>query len=457
MTRAIRYGDVADIDPPYDDLDPEWSEIHPDSLNQGRGAVPPFPLDVLPPAWRAWCADRARGSSAPPDFVAQGLLGIVSGACGAGVDVKITPEWSEPLVLWQALIGPGSSGKSAVLERLREMLAAVESAIRRSRGEPEDGPSCIAVDTPAPSAIAARVAANPRGVLLWRDHPSSWLTNLGHDSDECGLWRRAWSARPVAVAPEDDDAPSLRLERFAVGILGTLEPDHLTQLETGDPGLVSRFLFAWPDAAPFCPFRERRQSKADESARMLQRIEEQARQSSGPLALSFESSALDRLEAFLARLHRETASAEGLEAAWLGKGPANVARLAAALHLLAWSEGAATTLPGPIAAAMVEAAIVLWGDYFRPHAVVVLDRVGPTELERRARRVLRWLKTGNRREVSGEEVRASGLGRTANANQTSEVLERLEAAGVVRRLDLSTGRKGRRAERWEVNPAVLAP
>jgi hypothetical protein len=416
--------------------------------------MPPFPVDVLPPAWRAWSADRARGLSAPIDYVAQGLLGAVSGASGAGVEIRLTPEWSEPLVLWQALIGPSSSGKSAVLDRLRETLGTLESTIRRSHGAGEDSALCIAVDSPAISVIAPVVAANPRGVLLWRDHPSPWLVGLGDDADQCSLWRQAWSARPLTIMPEHD-APPLRLERFAVGILGTLEPDQLPALELANPGLVSRFLYAWPDPAPFCPFRERRQSKADESLRMLQRIEEQARHSAGSLALSFEVSALDRLEAFLAKLHRETVEAEGLDAAWLGKGPANVARLAAALHLLAWSEVAATALPGPIGAATVEAAIALWNGYFRPHSLAVFNHVGPTELERHARRVVRWLKAGRRAEVSGREVRCDALGRTLNAAETAEVLERLEATGVVRRLNSANKRSGRPNERWEVNPAVV--
>jgi hypothetical protein len=188
---------------------------------------------------------------------------------------------------------------------------------------------------------------------------------------------------------------------------------------------------------------------------MLLLIEEQARQSAGPLVFSFETSALDRFERFLEELHREPRHAESLEAAWLAKGPGTVARLAAALELLGWSGGPASGPPGPIGRDAVEAAVALWRDYFRPHATAAFNRAGPTDLERHARRVLRWLKAGNRTEVSGEEVRCGGLGRTVNAGQTAEALDRLEAAGVVRRVRSATLRKGRPAERWEVNPAAL--
>src|SRR6266851_9962102 len=112
-----------------DDSNWTWPAIDTSLLDDGRGAVPPFPIDLIPQPWRDWTADRARGAGAPVDYAAQALLAAVSGVCGAGVEVKITPEWSEPLVLWQALVGGSSSGKSPVLERLRELLATIEALI----------------------------------------------------------------------------------------------------------------------------------------------------------------------------------------------------------------------------------------------------------------------------------------------------------------------------------------
>ena len=55
----------------------DWPEIDADLLDDGRGAVPTFPIDLLPQPWRDWVADRARCAGAPVDYVAQALLAAV--------------------------------------------------------------------------------------------------------------------------------------------------------------------------------------------------------------------------------------------------------------------------------------------------------------------------------------------------------------------------------------------
>jgi hypothetical protein len=89
-----------------------WGEFDPALLDDGRPAVPAFPLDVLPTFWRAWARDTAQAAGAPVDYVALSLIAAVAGLCGVGVRVQPSPGWQEPLVLWQALVGAASSGNS---------------------------------------------------------------------------------------------------------------------------------------------------------------------------------------------------------------------------------------------------------------------------------------------------------------------------------------------------------
>ena len=100
-----------------------WPTPDPSLLEDGRPVVPAFPLDAVPQPWREWVSDTAGGAGAPVDYGAQAVLGAVAGLCGAGVKACVTPSWSEPLVLWQALVGAPSAGKTPALDAIGRPLA----------------------------------------------------------------------------------------------------------------------------------------------------------------------------------------------------------------------------------------------------------------------------------------------------------------------------------------------
>src|SRR3981189_561053 len=111
-----------------------WPTPDPSLLEDGRPVVPAFPLDALPQPWREWVSDTACGAGAPVDYVAQAVLGAVAGLCGAGVKAYVTQSWSEPLVLWQALVGAPSAGKTPALDAIGGPLASVEKLLQRDAG-----------------------------------------------------------------------------------------------------------------------------------------------------------------------------------------------------------------------------------------------------------------------------------------------------------------------------------
>ena len=484
-----------------------WRAIDASLLEEGRSAVPEFPLARLPRPWRDWVADTARLAGAPTDYVSQALFAAVAGVCGAGVAAEVTPSWSEPLVLWQALVGGPSSGKSPALAAVRRLLGPIEDALRsdddkrrgrhaaraeqarqrieRWRAEcyhaaetgavpppmPPDSaadhdfvPARIMVEETSVAALGEAVSANPRGVILWRDRPSDWPAvlggpargrNEGRSARAC--WLEAWNAGETALERRSHGAP-LRLARFAVSIIGSLHPDRLAeQLSGSEDGLAARLLFSWPDAPSYCSLKERRPAPDGEAFEMLRRIAGAAGTPDEPLSLRFDDGALDSFDGFLGSLHAEIRDAGGLEAGWLGKGAGTVVRLAACLALLAWSGQAAIDgPPGHIGRQEVDDAAALWAGYFKPHARAVFNHAVPaTDRERRARRVVRWLADTGRAEVSRQEIRCEALGDTANAAEADQVIARLSKAGILRlHVMLSSSSGGRPTRRWLVNPAL---
>jgi hypothetical protein len=220
-----------------------WPIADPSLLEDGRPVVPAFPLDALPQPWREWVSDTACGAGAPIDYVAQAVLGAVAGLCGAGVKACVTQSWSEPLVLWQALVGAPSAGKTPALDAIGRPLASVEKLLQRDGGaggspvQAVAGPvqgGKVVVHDPALAALTRSVGARPPGVLLWRDEATPWLYALARESRydrPRGPFVDAWAAA----------------SGLPVSVLCSLHPDGLVEALEGTPdGWATRFLFAWP-------------------------------------------------------------------------------------------------------------------------------------------------------------------------------------------------------------------
>ena len=409
-------------------------------LEEIRGAVPVFPIELLPTFWRDWVLDTANATGAPADYVAQSLFAAVAGVCGAGVVVRLGPRWDEPLVLWQALVGLPSSGKSPAMAPMRELLAAVDA-------EGDDDAKGALVTEASLSAVADAVTANPRGVVLWRDDPPTWL----HTDAVRAPWLPAWSAQTVSFGQGKGQR---RIDRFAISLLLACQPHHLADLLAEDGEFASRLLFVWPDPPPHCALADCRPARDDEALTALRRIAAVARTPDDPLVLGLDERALRTFDGFLSALRTDISAAEDLEMAWLGKGRGTVARLAGVLELLAWSAPGSSIAPGPIGRASAERAVRLWSDYFRAHARALFDHSVPGERERLARRVARWLRSRGLCEVSREQVRIEALGRRVDAAQADQVLYRLQDAGVLQQVLYTAPLRGRRPDRWWVNPRL---
>jgi Protein of unknown function (DUF3987) len=173
--------------------------------------------------------------------------------------------------------------------------------------------------------------------------------------------------------------------------------------------------------------------------------------------LGFDEEALKLFDRFFCSSTVDMRAADGAEAAWLGKGRGTVARLAGILALLDWSQLPAPAPPRVLTREHVEAASRLWRDYFRLHARAVFDRGAPSNFDRQARRVVRWLKTVGKTTITRTEVRVQALGKTVNASRAQLLLRHLHATGIVRPAAFqSPPQGGRPPQVWEVNPGLLA-
>jgi len=457
-----------------------WRDPDVSIVDERRGPVPAVPLALVPQPWRDWVTEVERASGAPADYALLSVLAGVAAVCGAGVRVRVTPAWDEPLVLWLAAVGGPATGKSAALAPMRRLLEDVEAGLRfgdedRRAAHAERVkkgaetmpfvPSHLVAADADPGLLVGLVAGNPRGVLVWRDAPTAWIGDQAEDEDRRAAWLAAWDARAFAAAragrfgrdaAKSAGQPLQSVAHFPVSLLETVRPERLKEsLQSDDDSLAARLLFAWPGAQPYRPLAVVERSREGE---ILQRLRALSRLGGGaddPSVLEVDGRGRAALDAVLATLHAERARAEGPEAAWLGRSRSLIVRLAGVLELLASIDGKVAR-PGAIGAEQVEAAAALWHDYFWPHARAVFDGAELSDHTRRVRRVARWLLEKRPTTVSREDIRRRALSMSATAEDTEHVLQRLHYLGYVQP-DLATRDKpGRPANRWQVNPALAA-
>ena len=174
-------------------------------------------------------------------------------------------------------------------------------------------------------------------------------------------------------------------------------------------------------------------------------------ESFSPRDVPLTSDALEAFAAFAAFAYQGKQELDGREREYFCKGTAHVLRLAGTLAFLEWSW---TGGPEPQAIELrhIEGAVMLFRDYYWPHARAALRQMGITDKHADARRVLRWIKAHDRTEVGREEVRVEALGKRHDADQTQTIIDSLVRAGWLRERTVPTA--GRYARRWEVNPQL---
>lgn len=275
---------------------PDWPEPAQHLLGRERPAAPPLDLHgLLPPALAQWVSDSAAEKGAPSDYVLGALLSAAGAAIGTSRWACPRHGWAEPPVLWTALIGSPSAGKSPALDTVQGPLRKIEKAqrttaelklakwtqaaelaeIAKSAWKAESK-KALALNESAPNRpkemdldpkphvprlivqdstverLADILAQQPRGALQVRDELAGWLSNMARYSSgsDRPFWLEAYGGRSFTV--ERMSRSPVTVESLAVGVVGGIQPDRLNSLlfQSDDDGLLARFIPIWPEPVP---------------------------------------------------------------------------------------------------------------------------------------------------------------------------------------------------------------
>lgn len=475
-------------------------------LGTGRRPAPPFPSAILGPFWQAWCERRAAAASAPVDYVATSLLASV-GAMLANVRWPVAgAAWSEPPVLWCAVVGSPSSSKSPAMDAAFDLVRHAEDLmasgfddeqrrhettkqIAKAKREAWEGevkaalkngstPAFMPSDAVVPDEpvrprlrvadvttekLGALAAGLPRGMLLVRDELSGWLGGFdryGGGGSDRAFALEAYGGRSYTVDRMKSPEP-IRIRHLSVGVLGGIRPDRLSDVISGpDDGLVSRLLWAFPDTLP--EFRLARQIIDDTVARTaFARLADLAMGSDEfgapePKRLRLTRDAEDVLEEFARETAKTAHEATGIFAGALGKARGHALRLSIIIEHLRWCGEANVPEPDAVSASAVEAAAGLLEAYYVPMAERVFgDAAIPTD-ERAAMLLIRYARAHGLVGFNARELRRDIGGALREAAAMDAACKALVEAGLVRSAGTRAGdRPGRTSKTFEVNPAVL--
>ncbi|MFZ2874576.1 MAG: DUF3987 domain-containing protein [Phycisphaerales bacterium] len=503
-------GDMADlVEHRGGDVDPIRAEVEAltdktdaDTVTPDAPAVPaftPFPADVLPEPIRGFVTEAAKAIGCDASYVALPLLSGLASAIGNTHRIALKRGWTEPAIVWTAIVGDSGTAKSPALElglrpiRKRQHNAMMEHAEamkqhadalatherdaahwKRSKSDtppPAKPEAPIAdrcwTDDATTEALAVLLQQNPRGLLMVRDELAGWFNfdryAGGKGGGDAAKWLEMFGGRPMVV--DRKTGGTLYVPRAAVSIAGGIQPETLRRAlgqEHRDNGLAARLLLTCP------PRKAKRWTEADVDAdteaalaavfdRLFSLTMEVDPESADPLNPDLRPRLVrlaDDGKAAWVRFYNEHATEQAelsgdLSAAW-SKLEGYAARLALVVHLTRWAAGDATLRdPARVDEASIAAGVVL-ARWFGDEARRVYAILGESDEGRESRRLVEWIDrkggtatvrdlTRGPREYRGDPERAA------------KALGELVASGVGRwEVDDHAGGRGRPADRFRL-------
>lgn len=480
-----------------------WRAPDPGVLAPHRALPPALPAEVFGPYWASWISRAAAAKGAPPDYVAAGLLAVAGSLLAMSWKVRPWHGWHEPAVLWTAVIGNPSAGKSpaldAIMEPARELEAelnedfadrqrewktekraaelrqqewekSVKVAVESGHPPPIMPENCEVPEPPhrrrlltndtTPERLVRLVAVNPFGVVVHRDELAGWLGGMdryGGSGAERALYLEAFGARPFTLDRVKEANP-IHCPALAVGICGGIQPDRLATLLLGgdDDGLAARLIYVWPAPAPIMDVRHL--PPVNSPLRDLRALADLPRQEAGAIVLPLTDQAAAEMVTWKAEVRAMEAEASGMFLSWLGKLPGLAARLALVLEHLWWlGERHAVSAPVEVSHGAMEAATAFLDGYAKPMAARAFGDAALPETERDAAALARWLRSQPLlpETLNTRALRRSRALSTGKAERYDLALAELEEAGWVRAAPSRIGGgTGRQRKDWQVNPAV---
>jgi hypothetical protein len=454
-------------------------------------AYRPFPVHALPRMLCDFVRAAARAMVCDASFLALPLLAALAAAIGSTRRVVLKRGWSEPAIVWVAIVGESGTTKTPafklVMRPIRDLqrqalqvyadetqrhetaLAHYEKDLgqwKRAKGDsdPPERPQqpqavrYIVSDTTV-EALAPLLLANARGLLLARDELHGWLGSFdryagGSGGGDSAHWLSVHNGESLIVDRKTGPTKTLFVPHAYVSVCGGIQPAILHRalgVEHRESGLAARLLLTCP------PRRPKHWTDADidpaaeaDLARLLARLYElqpitgdDGQPAPGYVGMTGDAKRL--WVDFYNQHGQEAADLSGeLAAAW-SKLEGYAARLALIVHFARWAAGDDSLQDAERIDADSMARAVTLAEWFKHEARRVYGVLAETDEQRDQRQLVEWIQRKGGTVTARDLQRGPRPYRVGNAAETA--LQELAKAGYGTWQDSPTNTDGGRPTR----------
>ncbi len=478
-----------------------WS--NPDMTVSGlmKLPAPKFPVHVFSKEWCKWLSVSAEAKNCPVDFVGLSLITATAGLLGNARRANPWGTWNEPTIIWGALIGNPSSGKSPAIDTISTPIKEIEAILAKDYKETfkqyendserakvalESWKHKLKKDLSLPKPVEAEappcpprprllitdtsiekagelLSTNCKGLLMVRDELAGLIENFERrGGSDRQFYLESFGGRQINIdrkhTPEPIIVPSL-----AISVLGGMQPDKMNNLilRGDDDGFAARFLYAFPESIDF-----KKPSEVPDERIILEAFKDFSKlellsslgNGKEPKYIPFSKPAIDLYVDWRSQLKYREQEAEGFLISHLGKLPGLVVRLSCVLTYLDWVTEHRSIEPSQIDDATVFRAISLIDDYFYPMAKRAFGDAAFAQDQKDASTLAKWILKQRERRFNASELRRmenSPLRDTKRIKSALQIL--MEAAWISEVGGRESSKKGGRQRKdYEVNPLIFS-
>lgn len=231
-------------------------------------STPLLPIDGFPEYLQTFINDYIDVYNVPRDYIAASV--IISTALAIGNKLELQGKYKNVPVLWLAIIGNVSSGKTEPLSRCFSFFNQKDNEtykqykldidIYNAEMEKPKKERNTSIQRPlwfqyilndyTPEALARVHAINNRGLCIYRDELKGWLDDFGRYSKSGEQSNMLSSFFGLPMKFNRAGCEPINIEKPCIFVSGGMQPDLLPTLANdsrAESGFLSRFIHAYPD------------------------------------------------------------------------------------------------------------------------------------------------------------------------------------------------------------------